>query len=121
MIKNMKNWLNESVEEGTKIIFKDLCKEYFDDNYGDMVNWLNQNATSQRVFFIYENGKIFYKNGNQPWENVNKYENFSGYVNVIFNNGEHGTATGLIFLEDLELPNQEVGRIRWYRKGKLEE
>jgi hypothetical protein len=108
----------------TVIIFKDFCMEYFDGDCFEMIKWLNSNLVGFRVHFISKNETIV----DNRWR-VTSYsieKNFDGSysfddLRVYMNTGQNGYARGLVFLEDINLPDDyKKERIRWYKKGKLE-
>jgi len=85
-------------EEGTRVMFSNLFKEYGKQNTIDYLN----DVTGQRVFFIRSTGEVI-TNGDTGWEIDHYRESGSSDLHVTMRNGASGTASGLIYFDPIPI------------------
>lgn len=103
--------IKESKNQETRIMFKDLLMSSFGGDYDIMIDWLNDNWKRKHVYFIDRDNSV-YKNSDSWWV-VDYYSETKSHdcVNVSMTNGQCGHASGLIYLDEIELPKNKFKRI----------
>lgn len=109
--EEMKENVNDVKNTETRIIFNDLLGIYFNGEYNIMLNWLNDNLTKKRVYFISEENEIYKKF--DSWWIVDNYlaGTQNNIVGVMMTNKQYGNASGLIYLDEIELPKVKYKKL----------